>query len=68
MRDRAILELLYATGIRAGEIISMEIADLNLRMGFVTCAGENIRARIIPVGRMARNALEIYIGARPVPD
>ena len=66
MRDRAILELLYATGIRAGEIISMEIADLNLRMGFVTCAGENIRARIIPVGRMARNALEIYMEqARP---
>ena len=66
MRDRAILELLYATGIRAGEIISMETADLNLRMGFVTCAGENIRARIIPVGRMARNALEIYMEqARP---
>lgn len=66
IRDRAILELLYATGIRAGELISMEIADLNLRMGFVTCDGENIRARIIPVGRMARNALEKYIkNARP---
>ncbi|MBS5335367.1 MAG: recombinase [Clostridiales bacterium] len=66
MRDKAILELLYATGIRAGELISMEMADLNLRMGFVTCDGENIRARIIPVGRMARNALEKYIkNARP---
>lgn len=66
IRDRAILELLYATGIRAGELIAMETADLNLRMGFVTCAGENIRARIIPVGRMARNALEMYIKqARP---
>lgn len=61
MRDRAILELLYATGIRAGELISMNISDLNLRMGFVTCNGENIRARIIPVGHMARNALEQYL-------
>ena len=66
IRDKAILELLYATGIRAGELISMEMADLNLRMGFMTCDGENIRARIIPVGRMARNALEKYIkNARP---
>ena len=67
IRDRAMLELLYATGIRAGELIDMDMADLNLRMGFVTCAGENIRARIIPIGRMARNALEKYIEAsRPL--
>lgn len=61
IRDKAILELLYATGIRASELIDMELADINLRMGFVTCEGENIRARIIPVGRMARNAVERYI-------
>ena len=61
IRDKAILELLYATGIRASELIDMEIADINLRMGFVTCEGENIRARIIPVGRMARNAVEKYL-------
>ena len=61
IRDKAILELLYATGIRASELIDMELADINLRMGFVTCEGENIRARIIPVGRMARNALERYM-------
>lgn len=61
IRDRALLELLYATGIRAGEIINMDLADLNLRMGFVTCAGENMHARIIPVGRMAREALERYL-------
>lgn len=61
IRDKAILELLYATGIRASELIDMEIADINLRMGFVTCQGENIRARIIPVGRMARNAVEKYM-------
>ena len=61
IRDKAILELLYATGIRASELIDMEMADINLRMGFVTCEGENIRARIIPVGRMARNAVERYM-------
>lgn len=61
IRDKAILELLYATGIRASELIDMELADINLRMGFVTCEGENIRARIIPVGRMARNAIEKYM-------
>ena len=61
IRDRAILELLYATGIRATELIDMELADINLRMGFVTCEGENIRSRIIPVGRMARDAVERYM-------
>lgn len=61
IRDRAILELLYATGIRAGELISMKMDDLNLRMGFVTCNGENIRPRIIPIGKMARNALDRYL-------
>ena len=61
IRDRAILELLYATGIRASELIDMELADINLRMGFVTCEGENIRSRIIPVGRMARDAVERYL-------
>lgn len=61
IRDRAILELLYATGIRASELIDMELADINLRMGFVTCEGDNIRSRIIPVGRMARDAVERYL-------
>jgi integrase/recombinase XerD len=61
IRDKAILELLYATGIRASELINMELADMNLRMGFVTCQGDNMRARIIPIGKMARLSLESYI-------
>lgn len=66
MRDRGILELLYATGIRVTEIIEANLDDLNLRMGFITCAGEQSKARIIPVGRPARVALEEYIyDARP---
>lgn len=63
IRDRAILELLYATGIRASEIIDMSCDDINLRMGFLTCTGENVRARIIPIGRMARNAVDTYMNS-----
>ncbi len=60
-RDRAILELLYATGIRVSEIVEMNLEDVNLRMGFVTCTGEHGKARIIPMGRPSRAAVEEYI-------
>ncbi|MBR6444218.1 MAG: site-specific tyrosine recombinase XerD [Firmicutes bacterium] len=60
-RDRAILELLYATGIRVTELIEANVDDINLRMGFITCAGEQSKARIIPMGRPARAAMEEYI-------
>ncbi len=67
LRDRAILELMYATGIRASELIDMKLDDLNMRMGFVKCTGEHSKARIIPIGRPARHALEDYVyDARPV--
>lgn len=61
MRDRAILELLYATGIRASELIEMKTEDVNLRMGFVKCAPLHGKARIIPMGRICRKAMEDYI-------
>ncbi|MCB6994187.1 tyrosine recombinase XerD [bacterium 210820-DFI.6.37] len=61
LRDQAILELLYATGIRVTELIEADVEDINLRMGFITCAGEQSKARIIPIGRPARAALEDYI-------
>lgn len=60
-RDRAILELLYATGIRASELIQMKSGDVNLRMGFIKCDGEHSKARIIPMGRLCRKAMEDYI-------
>lgn len=61
MRDRAILEVLYATGIRVSELIDLNMDSINLRMGFVTCDGSGSRARIIPLGRPARAALENYV-------
>jgi integrase/recombinase XerD len=66
VRDKAILEVLYATGIRVSEVIEANIEDVNLRMGFITCTGEFGKARIIPMGRPARAAMEEYIfEARP---
>lgn len=61
LRDKAILETLYATGLRVSELIEANTEDINLRMGFVTCNGEHGKARIIPLGRPAKAALEEYI-------
>lgn len=60
-RDRAILEVLYGTGIRVMELIELDLKDLNMRMGFITCSGEHGRARIVPLGSYARNALTEYL-------
>ena len=60
-RDKALLEILYATGIRVSEIIEAKVEDINLRLGFITCTGEHGKARIIPMGRPARAAVENYI-------
>ncbi len=66
MRDRAILEILYGTGIRVTEAAVMRMKDINFRIGFVTCSGEYGKARIIPLGRPCREALERYLDkARP---
>ena len=61
LRDKAILEVPYATGIRVSELIDADLEDINLRMGFITCAEEQSRARIVPLGRPARAAMETYI-------
>jgi integrase/recombinase XerD len=61
VRDKAIMEILYATGIRVSEIIEADVDDVNLRMGFITCTGEFGKARIVPMGRPARAAMEEYI-------
>lgn len=61
IRDKAILEVMYATGIRASELIEADIGDINLKMGFIACSTGNERARIIPLGIPSRQALEKYI-------
>lgn len=65
-RDRAILEVLYGTGIRVMELIELNIGELNMRMGFVTCSGNHGKPRIVPIGSYAKRALEDYIAeSRP---
>lgn len=60
IRDKAMLELLYATGIRVSELISLQIEDLNLQMNYITCK-DSSKERMIPFGQKARTALMQYM-------
>jgi len=62
MRDKAMLELLYATGIRVSELISLNTDDVNPELGFVRCVGQRAKERIVPLGRVAAGWLEKYAG------
>lgn len=59
IRDKAMLELLYATGIRVSELIALEMDNVQLTMGFVRCNGN--KERIIPIGRAASDAIKYYL-------
>ena len=60
IRDKAMLELLYATGIRVSELINLEISDVNLQMNYIICRDAG-KERVIPFGNEARHALIHYL-------
>lgn len=61
LRTKAMFELLYATGLRVTEMITLNTGDLHLMMGFVQCFGKGSKERIVPLGDTAKHALEDYI-------
>ncbi|NPC93149.1 site-specific tyrosine recombinase XerD [Bacillus sp. WMMC1349] len=60
-RDKAMLELLYATGVRVSEMIELKLSDVHLSMGFIRCFGKGRKERIVPLGEAASHAVEEYL-------
>ena len=66
IRDRAMLEILYATGLRVSELVSLNTSDLQLDVGYLTAFGKRSKQRIVPLGEAAIKALREYLRhARP---
>ncbi|WIV10977.1 site-specific tyrosine recombinase XerD [Proteiniborus sp. MB09-C3] len=61
VRDKAMLELLYASGIRVSELIALDIDDINLYMDYILSSKDTPNERVIPIGKMAVNTLSLYI-------
>ena len=64
LRDRAMMELLYATGLRVSELTGLKVADLDLERGFVRCTGKGNKERIVPVGAVACLWVSRYLADR----
>jgi integrase/recombinase XerD len=61
LRDRAMIELLYATGLRVSELVGLRAADLNLEAGYLTCTGKGDKQRLVPIGDQAIAWVQRYL-------
>ncbi|MFA5293414.1 MAG: site-specific tyrosine recombinase XerD [Phycisphaerae bacterium] len=60
-RDRALLEVLYATGTRASEVAGLKVSDANLKIGYIRCLGKGHKERVVPLNKAATAAIEQYL-------
>lgn len=66
LRDMAMIELLYSTGLRVSELVNLKISDLNMDAGFLRCIGKGDKERLVPAGKAAIKAVQCYLrDARP---
>lgn len=61
VRDKALLELMYAAGLRVSEVVNLNVNALNMDVGFVKCLGKGSKERIVPLGRNSIKAIQIYL-------
>jgi integrase/recombinase XerD len=61
LRDKALLEIMYACGLRVSELVDLQITDVNPEIGYIRCVGKGNKERVIPVGSMALEAVKKYL-------
>lgn len=66
LRDRAILEILYGSGLRVSELVNMNISDVDLLGGMIKVKGKGSKERLVPIGEMGLTSIERYLGKRPL--
>lgn len=64
IRDRSMLEMMYATGIKVSELLNIKISDINLELAYIKCTGIKDKERIIPIGSVALKCLKAYFECR----
>lgn len=63
IRDKAMLEVLYAAGLRVSELVTLRLSDVDLEVGYVHCQGKGSKGRVVPLGRNAQTAVRQYLAA-----